>query len=212
MTTFADFGRKGGSARTRRKRAAARANGKLGGRPYSRTLAEFLLRRKIPPEQQRLVEKAFGDLFQHEQEAIRKYFHVMDWALSPIYTDAFIPISRILNRDIRFYIKKFRLIANHLFAKARPPKPRIYWEWRHPSYEEEERWEARHESGIPCPSRKVRVDPTRLPSFSYMKWLFEHNNGKLSVAEICDGAGAQMTRRRAEILLYYLRRQTANKS
>src|SRR3954470_19630291 len=105
QTNASIVGRKGGSAKTPRKQSAARANGKKGGRPVSRTLTERLLQRRITPEQWDSILTGYNQLFESEKARLTQYF-----GISRIF-DEKLPESRLrrLPADIRYILERFRL-------------------------------------------------------------------------------------------------------
>src|ERR1035441_989011 len=116
-------GSKGGSTKTKRKSQASRANGKLGGRPPSKTLAERLLRRSIHPEQQKYIRLALSDMLANERHQLEEYFHLKGGLIEEYYAhdeEMFRTLdstvwrtkSRRVPKEIQYLIKKFRLAAN----------------------------------------------------------------------------------------------------
>lgn len=119
-----DAGIKGGKSRTARKRRAARKNGRSGGRERQSTLAEFILRRKLTPEQHKVVAEGFFRLTYSERNAFRKFF-----TLNPgvkIKKDGIEPYFDPATKDgvrptkptpqMRHILRKFRLIARWRLA------------------------------------------------------------------------------------------------
>ncbi len=74
-----DGGRTGGRSRSPKKQAAARKNGKLGGRPPTRTLAEILLNRPLNTAQRRqLTESGREYMLIGNVQALENFFHASD--------------------------------------------------------------------------------------------------------------------------------------
>ncbi len=101
---------KAGRARSAAKRRAARSNGKSGGRPPSRTLAERLLGRKLHPVDRPSFDRAVADLLQREQQVLAEYFgcyHILD--SRPLHTKLWRQRSRRPPKEIRYFIRKIKL-------------------------------------------------------------------------------------------------------
>jgi hypothetical protein len=99
-----------GRARSPAKRRAARENGKAGGRPPSRTLAERLLGRKLQPRDRAAFNRAVDDLLQREQQVLAAYFgcyHILD--SRPLHTKLWRQRSRRPPKEIRYLIRKIKL-------------------------------------------------------------------------------------------------------
>src|ERR1019366_10102432 len=69
-------GAKGGLVKTKAKGKAARANGKLGGCPPTKTLAERLLGRSLQPEQKKYIDEALSDMSYSERSQLAEHFQL----------------------------------------------------------------------------------------------------------------------------------------
>jgi hypothetical protein len=207
-------GSKGGSAKTKRKSQASRANGKLGGRPPSKTLAERLLRRSIHPEQQKYIRLALSDMLANERHQLEEYFHLKGGLIEEYYAhdeEMFRTLdstvwrtkSRRVPKEIQYLIKKFRLAANYYLRDVPTPKPYTV-EYQQPSLGQQRLWDIHHlDSRIPCPPRKGRVDVRYLHGFD----LFEskHKRGTTwTVKSMMEAGGGIWSKKRAEVAINWL--------
>jgi hypothetical protein len=196
-------GEKGGRAKTPKKQQTARKNGKAGGRRPSRTLVERLLGKRIAPVQHKYIEKAYGDLLGREKQLLEDYFqtkYILD--KEPLHTLSWRAKSRRVPKQIRYIIRKFKLAANHYLKDVPAPKSYIV-ETRLRSPEEQAAWEQLHPD-VPCPPRKMRVDVTKMPDFSYFEFLYA-KNPNLTAKTIMDAGGSRWTEERAEAALAWLK-------
>lgn len=200
--TAKNAGAKGGRAKTKLKGKTAQVNGRLGGRPPSRTLVERLLGRSILPEQQQYIDQALNDLFAREQEQIEEFFQVNSLYDSAT-NSAWQQKSRRVPKRIRYLIQKLRLAVNHYLREVPVPKPSVV-EYRQRSVDEQEAWErGRGNSGVPCPPRRVSVDVRNLPYFDVFE--LKHKRGMSWTAEdMMEAGGGQWTKRRAEAAIKWL--------
>ncbi len=209
-------GSRGGSAKTKRKSQASRANGKLGGRPPSKTLAERLLRRSIHPEQQKYIRLALSDMLANERHQLEEYFHLKGGLLEEYYAhdeEMFRTLdstvwrtkSRRVPKEIRYLIKKFRLAANYYLRNVPMPKPYVV-DYRQRSPGEQEAWYRSHsKSRVPCPPLKGRTDVRQLPDFRLIE--LKHKNGMTwTVKDLTDISG-EWTKERAEAAIKWLNYQ-----
>ena len=195
-------GAKGGSAKLKAKGKAARANGKLGGCPPTKTLAERLLGRTIHPEQLKYIEKALSDMLSSERHELQEYFQLEDGISKAMSSFAWKSKSRRVPREIQYLIKKFRLAARHYLREVPPPKPYVV-EYQRRSLGEQQLWDRNHrDSAIPCPPLKVRTDVRQLPDFGLIE--FKHKNGVTwTVKDLMEISG-QWTMKRAEVAIKWL--------
>lgn len=204
-------GSKGGKANTKVKGKAARANGRLGGRPPSKTLAERLLGRSIHPEQQKYIDVALSDMLSSERRQLEEYFQLDRGVLVEFFLlqsgkamDSSIWRSRTrrVPKQVQYLIKKFRLAANHYLRDVPMPKPYTV-EYEQLSLGEQQVWGRRHlESRIPCPPRKVRIDVRSLPEFRLIE--FKHKRGVAWTVENLTEISDKWTRKRAEVAIKWL--------
>jgi hypothetical protein len=182
-----DFARKAGQSRSPAKRRAARKNGQKGGRKRTRTLAEFLLRRRIADYQRQAVTRAINDtlsgfgLSEHEFLA---YFGCWDdddeeEALGdemPHATNFKRPPGRI-RQDILVAVRVFRVLANQELKKLGSPKPPRDYVVRYVPKEhwEQEDWERTHPDGPPCPPRRERVYFKSMRAYITLKLRLSRN-------------------------------------
>jgi hypothetical protein len=160
------FGAKGGAAKTNRKRRASIANGKRGGRPQTKTLGSFLLRRQLSKEENAVLWEAYQRIGTHTQkEDFRRLFGLPENV--DFNTTDFTRPQRI-GKEMAHVLRSFRLIANHLLS--RPPrkrKPKEYVvEYRPKETWEQDLWENKH-PGIPCPPRAKRIYFKRLDVYRF---------------------------------------------
>lgn len=208
-------GEKGGGSRSPAKVRAARLNGKKGGRKRTRTLAEFLLRRRIPPEQYATIDEAFHSLTltYPERDKLKNYFAV-DRTANSINLREFSAPDKKPTKDVQHVIKKFRLEAEYRMRKSgrrRLPLLRPYVVLReNRSPREQAEWERQHPD-IPCPPQAKRVYYRTLPCYRYYDFLFSKNPSlNLTAKAICQEQGAQMLEKIAEALLADLRQKHQN--
>jgi ribosomal protein L31E len=194
-------GSKGGKARTKVKRQAARANGRLGGRPPSRTLAERLLKRSIHPEQQKYIDEALSDMLALERQQLEEYFQLKNGIAEAMNSSVWRTKSRRVPKQIRYLIKKFRLAANHYLRDVPAPKPYTV-EYVQRSQAEQEARDHWH-SGIPCPPRKVRIDVRDLPHFDFIE--LKHREGVTwTLEDMVKTGGGKWTKKCAEQAIKWL--------
>jgi hypothetical protein len=206
-------GSKGGKAKTKVKSKTAQANGKLGGRPPSKTLAERLLHRSIQPEQKKYIRLAFGELVDSERQQLEEYFQLAAGVLEDYYdydekmfkvinSTAWRSKSRRVPKEIRYLIKKFRLAANHFLRDVPAPKPYAY-EYQQRSQGELEEWDRRHSgSRIPCPPVKGCTDVRQLPDFRLIE--LKHKRGVIWTVKDLTDKSALWTPKRAEVAIKWL--------
>jgi hypothetical protein len=112
-----DSGRRGGRAQSKAKVAAARRNGKSGGRPPTHTLAERIFGRRLrmPREstkrnaRQSALGKAVDSLLQGERQELEEYFGVSSLkSPEPYDTVLFRKRDRHPRKRIKYLIQKFR--------------------------------------------------------------------------------------------------------
>jgi hypothetical protein len=208
-----EAGSKGGIAKTKRKSQAARDNGKLGGRPPSKTLAERLLNRSIHLEQQKYIRQAFSDMLASERQQLEEFFQLKAGLFEEYFAhdeEMFRTMdnvvwrtkSRRVPKEIRYLIEKFRLAANHYLRDVPKPKPYVVDHLQR-SLGEQQAWYRNHSgSGIPCPPIKGRTDVRTLPDFRLIE--LKHKNGvTLTVKDLTDISG-QWTKERAEAAIKWL--------
>jgi len=82
-----DAGKVGGRSRSKAKVAAAKENGKSGGRKPTRTLAERLVGRKVRTVEEKAAFKAaLGQLLEREKQVLAEFFGVHSFdARLPVY-------------------------------------------------------------------------------------------------------------------------------
>ncbi len=165
-----DFGRKGGAAKTARKRRASIANGKRGGRPQTKTLGSFLLRRQLTEGENAALWEAYQRIGTHRQkEDFRRLFSLPENV--DFSTTNFTRPGRI-DKEMTHVLRAFRLIANHLLS--RPPrkrKPKEYVvEYIQQETWRQDLWETKH-PGIPCPPRPKRIYFKKLPVYRFFRNL-----------------------------------------
>jgi len=206
-------GSKGGSAKTKRKSQASRANGKLGGRPPSKTLAERLLRRSIHPEQQKYIRLALSDMLANERHQLEEYFHLKGGLIEEYYAhdeEMFRTLdstvwrtkSRRVPKEIRYLIRKFRLAANYYLRDVPMPTPYVV-DYRQRSLDEQEAWYRNHsESRVPCPPLKGRTDVRQLPDFRLIE--LKHKNGTTWTLKDLTDISGEWTKERAEAAIKWL--------
>src|ERR1035437_6884096 len=136
-------GAKGGLAKTKAKGKAARANGKLGGCPSTKTLAERLLGRSLQPEQQKYIDAALSDMLSIERHQLQKYFQLEAGMDKAMESTLWRTKSRRVPKQIRYLIKKFRLAANYYLRDVPMPKPYSV-EYQRSSLGEQELWDRNH--------------------------------------------------------------------
>ena len=107
-------GLKGGKASTTKKRTAARANGKLGGRPPTRTFWECILRRPLSHNEHSRVFEAFFELTKREQKLFKAHFRLPEGS-PEIDTDFRYPKQKPAGR-MRHILKRLRLSARWLLS------------------------------------------------------------------------------------------------
>jgi hypothetical protein len=206
-------GSKGGSAKTKRKSQASRANGKLGGRPPSKTLAERLLRRSIHPEQQKYIRLALSDMLANERHQLEEYFHLKGGLIEEYYAhdeEMFRTLdstvwrtkSRRVPKEIRYLIRKFRLAANYYLRDVPMPTPYVV-DYRQRSLDEQEAWYRNHsDSRVPCPPLKGRTDVRQLPDFRLIE--LKHKNGTTWTLKDLTDISGEWTKERAEAAIKWL--------
>lgn len=206
-------GSKGGSAKTKRKSQASRANGKLGGRPPSKTLAERLLRRSIHPEQQKYIRLALSDMLANERHQLKEYFHLKGGLIEEYYAhdeEMFRTLdstvwrtkSRRVPKEIRYLIRKFRLAANYYLRDVPMPTPYVV-DYRQRSLDEQEAWYRNHsDSRVPCPPLKGRTDVRQLPDFRLIE--LKHKNGTTWTLKDLTDISGEWTKERAEAAIKWL--------
>ncbi len=134
-------GKIGGRSRSKAKVAAARLNGKHGGRPATWTLAERLLRRRLSESELRTVKRAYnndsvGGWFRTERDLLEAFFgaargisHYQQIRMKQrVGRDLFATIdSKHFRRrtgrmpaDVRYVVDKFRLMSRHALAVHSP--------------------------------------------------------------------------------------------
>ncbi len=208
LFTGFEAGAKGGKSQSPKKQRAARANGRQGGRPRKRTLAEYLLRRRLVPEQHSAVDNALRSmtLSVPEQEALLAYFGVD--RTSSINVQDFRPRERKPNAKIRYIMRKFRMEVNHRLKDLPPPRPLrpyvVVYEPRR--FEEQEVWEQCHPS-VPCPPRAKRIYFRKMPCYRHYDWFLSRNpEYRLPTAEHIKAAwGAEVTHKIAQAIVADLR-------
>jgi hypothetical protein len=164
------FGAKGGAAKTARKRRASIANGKRGGRPQTKTLGAFLLRRQLSKQENATLLEAYQRIGTHRhREDFRRLFGLPENV--DLNTTDFTRPQRV-GKEMAHVLRSFRLIANHLLS--RPPrkrKPKEYIvEYKQRETWEQDLWENKH-PGIPCPPRPKRIHFKRLLVYSFFRNL-----------------------------------------
>jgi hypothetical protein len=206
-------GSRGGSAKTKRKSQASRANGKLGGRPPSKTLAERLLRRSIHPEQQKYIRLALSDMLANERHQLEEYFHLKGGLIEEYYAhdeEMFRTLvstvwrtkSRRVPKEIRYLIRKFRLAANYYLRDVPTPKPYVV-DYRQRSLGEQEAWYRNHsDSRVPCPPLKGRTDVRQLPDFHLIE--LKHKNGMTWTVKDLTEISGEWSKERAEAAIKWL--------
>src|ERR1035438_367567 len=206
-------GSKGGSAKTKRKSQASRANGKLGGRPPSKTLAERLLRRSIHPEQQKYIRLALSDMLANERHQLEEYFHLKGGLIEEYFAhdeEMFRTLdstvwrtkSRRVPKEIRYLIRKFRLAANYYLRDVPMPTPYVV-DYRQRSLDEQEAWYRNHsDSRVPCPPLKGRTDVRHLPDFRLIE--LKHKNGTTWTLKDLTDISGEWTKERAEAAIKWL--------
>jgi hypothetical protein len=200
MTGFKKWGQKGGRAKTAAKTQAVRLNGLRGGRPKTRTLAERLLRRRIPEKQYALVDAAFRFALNSDERAeLLAHFwtdslHTLDYSWSPPG-----PVSGCVRK---FFVG----------ADRRLPKNYVVI-WRGVTQHEEDAWNAqmeakyRHRPGSPppCPEvRRKRVSLSRHPCL-HDATFYLSRKPDISAQELSEACGARVPLNVAEALLRFIR-------
>jgi hypothetical protein len=195
-------GAKGGLAKSKAKGKAARANGKLGGCPPTKTFAEKLLGRTIHPGQLKYIEKALCDMLASERREFQGYFQLEGGMSEAMSSAAWKSKSRRTPKQIQYLIKKFRLAANYYLRDVPMPKPYLV-ESQPRSLGAQELWHRNHrDSRIPCPPLKLSTDVRRLPDFRLIE--FKHRNGVTwTVNDLMEISG-QWTKKRAEVAIKWL--------
>lgn len=151
-------GKKGGQAKSPAKARAARANGRLGKRKRTRTLAEYLLRRRIADYQRQCITKAFEDtrITGVARSGLLDYFRVASLNKDVPHTTAFTPPRGAIRQDVLLTVRIFRLLAASELRKLGKPKPPkdyvVEWIVRERTPQEQERWHRTH-STFPLPRR-----------------------------------------------------------
>jgi hypothetical protein len=172
------YGKKGGLAKTARKRRASIANGKRGGRPQTKTLGSFLLRRQLSNQENAMLWEAYLRIGTHRQkEDFRRLFELPEYA--DFNTTDFTRPKRV-GKEMGHVLRTFRLIANHLLS--RPPrerKPKEYVvEYIQQETWQQDLWEKKH-PGVPCPPRPKRIYFKKLPVYRFFRNLRAKNPGSV---------------------------------
>jgi hypothetical protein len=169
-----DFAKKAGQSRSAAKRRAARKNGLKGGRRRTRTLAEYMLRRRIADYQRECVTRAFDETclrYGLRRNELRAYFRVEDDYEGsrddiPHTTDFKRPRGRI-RQDVLLMVRIFRLLANEELRKLKPPRDYVVvYEPRNLSTQQV--WEQHHPEGPPCPPRPRRIYFKKTDAYSVL--------------------------------------------
>jgi hypothetical protein len=175
-----ELGRKGGLVSSASKARAARQNGRKGGRPPSRTLAERLLGRKLQPWQEEMIDKALVKnefMFVAHVKVLLDYFGVAYSTQYAFDTKVWRRKTARPPKEIRYLIAKFRLGAEYYLKTARPPKDYVVVT-KLPTQEEWRRWEAMHDRfdfRYPAqpPPRRGKKYFRDLPQFHLLRRWFE---------------------------------------
>jgi hypothetical protein len=176
------FGKKGGSARSTAKKKAARQNGKRGGRPPSRTLAERLLGRKLTPYWRGELGKALSAneiLFQSQIRKIGDFFGTSLSSSDGFDTKHWCRKSGRLPPEIRYLVKRFRLGANYYIAQLEAKAAKDYVAVsRLPNKQRVEEWDRTHNSfndPKQPPPRRGKKYFCNLPDYRSLEQEFKEN-------------------------------------
>jgi hypothetical protein len=201
----AAFGKKGGQAKSARKRKASRANGsKKGGRKPSRSVAERVLCKRIDPSQYRFLERAYKDLLVSERQLLDEWLSTRGEASSgELWNRTILPSKlRRIPKAIQYVFQKFKLAANFYLKEARPPKGYVVERSRR-SREEEEDWQRRYPY-MPCPPQRRRIYVKELPDFRLLEFEYARNP-EMTWKDIREMGGGRWSQKRAEAALALLR-------
>jgi hypothetical protein len=191
-------GSKGGRVQSSAKVIAARRNGKQGGRPPSRTLAERLLGRKIKSEHAIYIESAYQELPFDERRRLERHFNADAGFETPLASTLWRSTGRRLPESVKYIVDKFRLAANHRLKNVPTPKDYVV-EYRNPSFEEEEAYRMTHE-GKSCPPRPYKTYIRYLHCFDYFEQKYVRGDD-INVEFIMDFGGGAWTEKRAQAAL-----------
>jgi hypothetical protein len=203
----AEMGQKGGQVRSFRKLRAARKNSQKGGRKRIRTLAELLLRRRIPLCHQQYISTAFNSISVSDRERRLLW---SQFGTGDIMNETCDP-SRIKRppKSIKNFFEMFKLRARQLLEDAPAPKEYVM-EYSRRSYEEEKGREQEHPY-LPWPPRRVRIYIRKLPGFCFIEQAYA-KDPNLTVKDVQEVGGSRWTQKRAECALDLLHIDAENRA
>lgn len=195
----AGAGRTGGKSKSPAKVTAAKRNGKLGGRPSTRTLLERILNRKVTADEHSAFrDKVLCHVLLGEQQYITNFFQT-DWEGTPTVS------WRGLPQKVRQAIRHVKAVSKIYSWKPRVKPVKDYVVIRVPKSElERQVWEQRHPDMPFVETRPKKIYINNLPSYTYFESIFPHHPN-LSEDEILAEGGSRWTREMAAALLKYLK-------
>jgi hypothetical protein len=195
----------GGGSTSPAKVAAARANGLkckkgMGGRPTSRTLIERILKRPVPPEEWKRIERHVLSLILLGHQQLVTDFFNCDWNEIPTRS------WRGLPERVRLTIRHIKAATRIYLPKARPTKPpKDYVVIRVQKLpHEREQW-ARRYPDMPFVATRPRKIPMR-EIFNYAWFDRKFAQGaELDQDDVIRNGEGKITREVAVALLKYLK-------
>jgi hypothetical protein len=181
-----------GQSRSTKKAQSARQNGKQGGRPASRTLAERLLGQKLWSEQKRALDEKFGGsglLTQAEKRRIEEFFGCSFGSSEAFDTTTWRRKSGRMPADVRSFVEVFRIRARYILAQVARTTPKDYYlAPRNPDPGSESAWKAVHPN-MPFPQPNVKHEYRKLPNFN-LNILQFRRNPQMTAADIKEQWGS----------------------
>lgn len=192
-------GRKGGRSKSKAKVKAARSNGKLGGRPSTRTLIERVLNRRVTPEEWKNIQTyVMRRILLGHQDFIPSYFEC-DWDDVPRKSWRGLPLQ------VRQSIRHLKAVTKIFLPKFRPKPPKDYVVIRVPKLPgRREAWERRHPDMPFVATEPQKVPFTSLFNYAWFDRKFA-NGVELDEADILRNGEGKITREQATALLKYLK-------
>jgi hypothetical protein len=189
----------GGQSKSPAKVAAARRNGKKGGRPSTSTLLERILKRNVTPDEMKTFRaQVLRHIPLEEQDTITNFFQA-GWTEIPTVSWRGLPLR------VRQAIRHVKAAAKIYPWRPRLKPPKDYVVVRvskHPG--ERDVWERRHPNMPFVSTRPKKLYIKNIPDFAYFNSVFARNQ-HLTAKDIQDTGGGRMTREVAEALLKYLK-------
>lgn len=200
-------GRKGGRARSDKKRRSSRRNGKLGGRKPSRTLAERLLGQKLKPEQREALAKKqleIASFIQKDRAKVTEFFGA-DFE-DVFQTTTWRRKTGRMNQEVRDILEKWRVLARQELRKLKQTVPKDYViVTKFPSDAERIHWQERFRRRTDVPEqppphlRKKRF--TKFKNWHLIEAAFKDNHD-LTPAELIEVGGAEVCAHVVPMLTY----------